>query len=119
MTSFHASSFFGTVNLTVFGSIPANQQRSQLSSAYWTTSRNGGDVTTSEMELLRIFGVAAAGVVSKRDFAATLASVFRVAESQSPKSCRDFFKITFTTSRGGGVWFRLALIFSCDFTETA
>ena len=32
---------------TVAGSMPQNQQRSQLSSAYCTTSRNGGEVTTS------------------------------------------------------------------------
>ena len=45
--------------------MPRNQQRSQLSSAYCTTSRNGGEVTTSETELAGSSRVASAGSVDE------------------------------------------------------
>src|SRR5205814_2823188 len=113
------ASCFGTVSWTALASRPRKQQRSQLSSAYWTTLRNGGDVTTSETELHGISGDSFAGPVRRRAFSATCSRVWRVAELTSPSSCRVFFRRSFVTSRRGGVWPRRSLIVCWDLTDTA
>src|SRR5690349_9061686 len=99
--------------------MPRNQQRNQLSSAYWTTSRNGGDVTTRDTELSGSSRVSSAGEFKNLALPAMLASVLRTSGKQSLRSCFDFLTMSFETSRRGGVWLRFVLIFRCDATETA
>src|SRR6185295_7659656 len=50
ITACQASSFLAIVSFTDLESKPRNQQRNQLSASYCTTSRKGGDVTTSATE---------------------------------------------------------------------
>src|SRR5436190_6240030 len=119
IAALQASSFFGTVIWSAFASNPINQHRSQLSAAYWTTLRNGGDVTTSETELEAICGAEFAGPVIKSALDTFSAKVFRTADETSPSSWRVFLRISFATSRFGGVWPRRSLILRCDFTDTA
>ena len=52
-----AASVWWWAMATLVTSMPANQLRNQLSPAYWTMSRNGGDVTTSVTDSSRISGV--------------------------------------------------------------
>src|SRR5262245_38431784 len=59
----HASTVRAIVIGTALLSMPQNQQRSQLSSAYCTTSRNGGDVTTSCTLASANCGISCAGPV--------------------------------------------------------
>src|SRR5438105_15836166 len=99
--------------------MPRNQQRSQLSEAYCTTLRNGGEVTTKPTELERIFGVSAAGPIISSACLLTPASAARACWSTSPRSCLVFLSSSFTTSRSGGVCCRFWFILSCDLTETA
>jgi len=108
----HAASPRCAEILTASVSIPANQLRSQLSAAYCTISRNGGDVTISRAEALATKGVCAASPSPR-----IAGGCGRGGPSAS--SARDFFKINLPTSRGGGVCPRLALILTCDSTETA
>ena len=56
----HAASPRCAEIFTAFVSIPANQSRNQLSAAYCTMSRNGGDVTISRAEALAMNGECAA-----------------------------------------------------------
>src|SRR5580765_571532 len=119
MAACHASSFVGTVSLTALGSMLRNQHRSQLSVAYWTMFRKGGEVTTSATESAGICGVESAGLVNNCALAERLSSLVRIARSTSPSSWRDFLRMILATSRGGGTWLRFRLIFSWDLTETA
>src|SRR6185437_15039680 len=117
MASLHASSFLGMVSFTDLGSTSRNQQRSQLSSAYCTTSRNGGEVTTSETESGGSLCVLSAGTLSSSARSATAANVPRTTVVTSPSSC-DFLKMQSATCRRGGCWSRFALILRCDWMDT-
>src|SRR6185503_18314171 len=107
------------VMFTLLGSMPRNQQRSQLSASYCTTSRKGGEVTTRSTDPDAICGVAWAGLVMSNASSATDRNVSRTGAVTSPSSCFDFLRMIFATLRGGGTWFRFSLIRSCDLTETA
>ena len=100
--------------------MPRNQQRSQLSVAYSTTLRKGGEVTTSETEFDGIWGVLRGrSCQSKARSGATVARFAANPVIAVAQQLRVSSRMSLTTSRGGGVWFRLALIFRCDLTETA
>ena len=90
--------------------MPQNQHRSQLSSAYCTTSRNGGDVTTSCTLLLGTASIDDAGPVVSTAMSAIPLLRLRHSVSVSASSARDFFSRMPRTSRVGGTWLRLALI---------
>src|SRR5947209_2102249 len=119
MAACHSGSLCGTVSFTALGSIPANQQRNQLSVAYCTTFKNGGDVTTRDTELAASFGLASAGPIMSSACFEELARIALVASSTSPNNCRVFLRMIRTTSRSGGIWFRFSLILRCDLAETA
>src|SRR5262245_9052606 len=119
MASFHSSSFRGTVSLTALASTPRNQQRSQLSVAYWTISRKGGDVTIKATELARILGVASHGPIRSRASGATLAMACRSAGPHSLSKDSDFLRMIPGTSRRDGTCWRRSLILRWDLTETA
>src|SRR5512139_2983119 len=70
MTSDHSRGLRAIViwSPDVFSSNPLNQQRSQLSSRYWTISRNGGEVTVRWTLLSGISGVERASPVRRRAF---------------------------------------------------
>src|ERR1700722_13142912 len=97
---------------TLAASMPANQLRSQLSSAYCTTSRKGGEVTTRSIEALLIVGVDCAAPVISR-------GVGWAPTGPSPSSEAVFFRISFLMSRSGGVYPLFSLIFRCDCADTA
>ena len=85
---------------------PLNQHLSQLSAAYCTISKKGGDVTVRETVLSKISGVSRASFIRKSDDGATFAR-FSFCFSLIPCSNDQvFFRIISRTSRYGGVWLR-------------
>src|SRR5437870_5099824 len=100
-------------------SMPRNQQRSQLSLSYCTTSRKGGEVTTSGIESDAIWGVWCDWPVRSRASPATLSRVLRTENVQSERRTADFLRIIVGTSRRGGDWLRRWLILRWALTETA
>jgi hypothetical protein len=111
----HASTVRAIRIGTASASMPQNQHRSQLSSAYCTTSRNGGDVTTSCTLASANAGIAEAGPVAST---ASTGGLFHSGLT-SRSSERDFFSSTSRTSRNGGACARLPLILRCASGDTA
>jgi hypothetical protein len=115
----HSGTVRAIVIGTAFGSMPQNQQRSQLSSAYCTTSRNGGEVTTS-CTLCRERARRPGPVPHNSGlFASRSPDRGATAARTSASSAFDFFFRIERTSRGGGVWLRFSLILRCAATDTA
>src|ERR1700733_989621 len=92
--------------------MPANQLRSQLSPAYWTTSRNGGEVTTSCTDASAIVGVFSAGPAVN-----SAGGCDAIGPSLNKEA--DFLRISFFTSRSGGTCPRFSLILRCACTDAA
>jgi len=96
MTSVQASSLRDMVMpaATASASRPLNQQRSQLSPAYCTTSRNGGEVTVRATVPSASSGVLRASRVMKRAEAAAPWRLARSAAVRPFSSWRVFFRIS-------------------------
>ena len=100
-------------------SMPLNQQRSQLSFAYCTVSRNGGEVTVSATEASGICGVSQASAAMKTACRARRRIASRRGASRPDSSCRDFLAIRSRTFLYGGAWRRLRLIRTCPSRDAA
>ncbi|MNC85263.1 hypothetical protein D3C83_08540 [compost metagenome] len=108
------------MRLPIFpASKPLNQQRSQLSRVYCTTSRNGGEVTVSCTLFAGISLVAQASLESNSASVAALRNRQRSAAPNRPCSCRVFLSISARMSRYSGSCFRRALIRTWSSAETA